>query len=401
MRRRHLRTRVLLLTGAFTLALFAIAFGLSWRARLAQQRWTRLIAIETKAVGTLEELIRAQNGFRARYAAGAETPQRYRVVAQLLTDESLERIDLGALRGRVKAFRAIIDEPAPLIEDVNSTSAAIVFEAQQIIAARKREIDRQLPALERETSSMMSSGLAVAWIVALLGFAAVQITLRNVVRPIEELSAAADRVASGDLSARAPVAGDREIAALGAAFNRMADELKSRARTDDLTALPNFRAFRERIDAELERADRYPGRFGVLVLDLDRFKKYNDAYGHLAGNDALRRVAQSIRETVRAVDFPARYGGEEFAVVLPQVDVESLSMIAERIRANIERLPAPADGATVTVSIGAAIYPDDGNDREVLFRAADERLYEAKRAGRNRVVVSISSKPRSNARHSA
>lgn len=401
MRRRHLRSRVLLLTGAFTLALFAIAFGLSWRARLAQQRWTRLIAIETKAVATLEELIRAQNGFRSRYVSGAETPQRYRVVTQLLTDESLERIDVGALRGRVKAFRAILEEPAPPPEDIESTSAAIVFEAQEIIAARKREIDQQLPALERETSSMMSSGLAVAWIVALLGFAAVQITLRNVVRPIEELSAAADRVASGDLSARAPVAGDREIAALGAAFNRMADELKSRARTDDLTALPNFRAFRERIDAELERADRYPGRFGVLVLDLDRFKKYNDAYGHLAGNDALQRVAQTIRETVRTVDFPARYGGEEFAVVLPQVDHASLSMIAERIRANIEKLPAPPDGAVVTVSIGAAIYPDDGNDREVLFRAADERLYEAKRAGRNRVVIGTSSKPRSNARHSA
>jgi diguanylate cyclase (GGDEF)-like protein len=400
-RRRHLRTRVLLLTGAFTLALFAIAFGLSWRARLAQQRWTRLIAVETKAVATLEELIRAQNGFRARYVTGAETPRRYRVVAQLLNDESLERIDVGALRARVKAFRAILEEPAPLPEDIDSTSSAIVFEAQQIIAARKREIDLQLPALERETSWMMSSGLAVAWIVALLGFAAVQITLRNVVRPIEELSAAADRVASGDLSARAPVAGDREIAALGAAFNRMADELKSRARTDELTALPNFRAFRERIDAELERADRYPGRFGVLVLDLDRFKKYNDTYGHLAGNEALRRVAQTIRETVRTVDFPARYGGEEFAVVLPQVDAASALMIAERIRANIEKLPAPADGAVVTVSIGAAIYPDDGNDREVLFRAADERLYEAKRAGRNRVVVGASSKPRSASRHSA
>lgn len=386
MRRQHLRTRVLLLTGAFTLALFAIAFGLSWRARLAQQRWTRLISIETRAVATLEELVRAQNGFRARFLLGHEPPQRYRVVAQLLSDESLTRIDLGALRARVNAFRTIIDEPSPYAADVESTSAAIVSEAQQIIAARKLEISRQLPALERETSSMMSSGLAVAWIVALLGFAAVQITLRKVVRPIEELSVAADRVAAGDLTARAPVAGDHEIATLGAAFNRMADELKARARTDDLTALPNFRAFRERIDAELDRADRYPERFGILVLDLDRFKKYNDTYGHLAGNEALRRVAQSIRETVRTVDFPARYGGEEFAVVVPQVDAPSLAAIAERLRANIEKLPAPPDGATLTVSIGAALYPQDGADREALFRTADERLYEAKRAGRNRVV---------------
>ena len=390
-RRTHLRSRVLLLTGAFTLALFAIAFGLSWRARLAQQRWTRLIDTETRAVATLEELIRAQNGFRTRYLAGHDAPDRYRVVAQLLADPSLTRIDLGVLRGRVNAFRTIVEEPAPPVEDVESTSAAIIVEAQQIIAARKREIARQLPALERETSSMMSTGLAIAWIVALLGFAAVQATLRKVVRPIEELSAAADRVAAGDLTARAPVAGDHEIATLGVAFNRMADELKARARTDDLTGLPNFRAFRERIDGELERADRYPERFGVLVLDLDRFKKYNDTYGHLAGNEALRRVSQSIRETVRAVDFPARYGGEEFAVVVPQVDGAALSAIAERIRANIEKLPAPADGSALTVSIGAALYPDDGADREALFRTADERLYAAKEAGRNRVVVGSTS----------
>jgi len=386
-RRRHLRTRVLLLTGAFAVALISIAFGSSWRARQAQQRWTRLISVETKAVAALEELIRAQNAFRARFVAGQESPQRYRVVTQHLSDESLTRINLGTLRARVKAFRAIIDEPAPLREDVDATSLAIVADAQELIAARKAEIARQLPALERETAAMMSSGLAIAWILVLLSFAAVQITLRNVVKPIEELSAAADRIAAGDLAARAPVAGDHEIATLGVAFNRMADELKARARTDDLTALPNFRAFRERIDAELERADRYPERFGVLILDLDRFKKYNDTYGHLAGNDALRRVAQTIRETVRTVDFPARYGGEEFAVIVPQVEPPALAAIAERIRANIEALPAPADGAQVTISIGAALYPDDAPDRETLFKAADARLYEAKEAGRNRVVA--------------
>jgi diguanylate cyclase (GGDEF)-like protein len=386
-RRGKLRTRVLLLTGAFAAALFAISLGLSWRARVAQERWTQLISVETKAVAALEELIRAQNGFHARFLAGQESPDRYRLVTQLLREESLDRIDLGALRGRVKAFRALLDDATARRQDFDATSHAIVVDAQQIIAERKQEIASQLPQLERETSAMMSSGLAVAWILMLLSFAAVQITLRKVVKPIEELSAAADRVAAGDLTARAPVAGDHEIATLGIAFNRMADELKARARTDDLTSLPNFRAFRERIDGELERADRYPSRFGVLVLDLDRFKHYNDTYGHGAGNDALRRVAQSIRETVRAVDFAARYGGEEFAVIVPQVDVAALTTIAERVRAGIETLPAPADGATITVSIGAAIYPDDARDRDTLFQAADARLYEAKKAGRNRVVA--------------
>jgi diguanylate cyclase (GGDEF)-like protein len=374
MRRTHLRTRVLLLTGAFAVALFAIAFGLSWRAKEAQERWTRLISVETKAVAALEELIRAQNGFYARQ----EPIERYRVVEQLLNDPALTAIDIRPLRGRVKAFRELGTE---------FTSRAVVDEAHAIIAARKAEIARQLPVLERDSRSMMSTGLAVAWIVVIVGLAVVQNTLRKVVRPIEELSAAADRIAAGDLNATAPVAGDREIATLGLAFNRMAEELKARARTDDLTALPNFRAFRERIDAELERADRYPERFGVLVLDLDRFKKYNDTYGHLAGNDALRRVAQAIRETVRSVDFAARYGGEEFAVIVPQVDELALAVVAERIRAGVEAIPAPPDGAQVTVSIGAAVYPDDARDREALFQAADARLYQAKEAGRNRVIA--------------
>jgi len=386
-RRRHLRTRVLLLTGAFAVALFAIAFGLSWRAKQAQARWTRLIAVESRVVSGLEELIRAQNGFHARYVAGQETATRYRLVAQLLRDDSLTGVDLGIVQARMNAFRTVISETSPRRTDVDATSLAVVADAQQIIDARKKEIAQQLPALERETSAMMSSGLAVAWILVLLSFAAVQTTLRKVVHPIEELSAAADRIAAGDLSARAPVAGDHEIATLGIAFNRMADELKARARTDELTNLPNFRAFRERIDAELERADRYPESFGVLVMDLDRFKKYNDTFGHAAGNEALRRVALTIRETVRAVDFPARYGGEEFAVIVPQVDASALIVIAERIRTNIESLPAPPDGARVTVSIGAALYPHDARDREALFKTADARLYEAKELGRNRVVA--------------
>jgi diguanylate cyclase (GGDEF)-like protein len=367
--------------------LFAITFGLSWRAQRSQGRWTRLMSVETEAVGTLEEVIRAQNGFQARLMAGQESPQRYRVVTQLLTAPSLEPIDIRALRGRMKAFRTIAEDPAPRAIDLATTSQAVVVEAQRIIAERKQEIARQMPELERDTRAMMTTGLAVAWIVAIVSFAVVQTTLRKVVKPLEELAAASDRIAGGDLNARAPVAGDREIATLGIAFNRMADELKARARTDELTSLPNFRAFSERIDAELERADRYPGRIGVLILDLDHFKKYNDTFGHPAGNEALRRVAQTIRETVRAVDFPARYGGEEFAVVLPQVDAPTLERIAERIRANIEALPAPADGSAVTVSIGGAVFPEDGANREALFRKADERLYEAKHAGRNRVVA--------------
>ncbi len=362
------------MTFAFALVLFAVTAGLIWRAKSAQERWQRLVGVETRAIAALEELVRAQNAYRAR---GGD----YRLVLQLLDNDALHAIDTGALRRRVVAFRTAMADPTATPEELDGDSVRVVAEAQRLIGERKREIARQLPALERESTAMMETGLAVAWIIVILSFAAVQVTLRNVVRPLEDLARAADRIAAGDLTASAPVAGDLEIAKLGIAFNRMAEELKARARTDDLTALPNFRAFRERIDAELARADRYPESFGILVLDLDRFKKYNDTHGHLAGNEALQRVARVIRDTVRSVDFPARYGGEEFAVIVPEIDVAALAAIAERIRANVESLQI------LTISIGGAIFPADGKTVDALFQTADERLYAAKGAGRNRVVV--------------
>jgi diguanylate cyclase (GGDEF)-like protein len=374
---------VLLLTGAFSLALFAIAFGLSWRARVTSRRWERLVGVETRAVATLEELIRAQNAFRAR---NVRQPESYTLVSQLLDDGSVEANDTSLLRARMRAFRGLLTDPAVRDIDLDATSYGVVSEAQRLVDSRKREIARQLPLLAREGRDTLFAALAVAWMVVMCSFAAVQLTLRNVVRPIEELAQAADRISAGDVTARAAVAGDLEVAVLGVAFNRMADELKARARTDELTSLPNFRAFRERIDLEIERAARYPSAVGILILDLDRFKKYNDTFGHLAGNDALQRVSRAIREAVRTVDFPARYGGEEFAVIVPEIDGPTLLAIGERIRAGVEAIPAPPDGAQVTVSIGAAMYPADGASVDALFVVADERLYEAKKGGRNRVV---------------
>jgi diguanylate cyclase (GGDEF)-like protein len=378
------------LTAAFAVALLLITFGLSWRAKQSQEKWSHLISVETEAIARLEEVIRQQNGFFTNLRD--EEPgavERYGSIEQQLDSPALKAIDTATLRVRIRAFRALIEEGDHRSE-LRTESIRIVAEAQRLIDAHKAEIERQLPLLRRDANDMMLVGVAVAWIVVLLTFAVVKTTIRKVVRPVEDLAAAADRIAKGDVIARAPVGGDLEVARLGVAFNRMADELNSRARTDDLTALPNFRAFRERIDIEIARAVRYSQRFGMLVLDLDRFKQYNDRFGHLAGNEALQRVAQVIRETVRAVDFPARYGGEEFAVIVPLADAGALARLAERIRANIESLPAPADGAQVTISIGAAIHPADGASAEALFHTADERLYEAKRLGRNRVVIGTS-----------
>ena len=375
------------MTAAFAVALLSITFGLSWRAKQSQQRWTHLIAIETRAISHLEEIIRQQNGFFATLRDEEPSAvERYGSIEQLLDAPALKAIDTSTLRVRIRAFRALLEQGVR-DRELAIESIGISQEAQRLIDAHKAEIDHQLPMLERDANDMMLAGIAVAWIVVLLTFAVVKTTISKVVKPVEDLSAAADRIARGDILSRAPVGGDFEIAKLGTAFNRMADELNARARTDDLTGLPNFRAFRERIDVEIARAVRYKERFGILVLDLDRFKQYNDRFGHLAGNDALQRVAQVIRETVRVVDFPARYGGEEFAVIVPLANPSTLVRLAERIRSHVEALPAPQNGDRLTISIGAAMHGEDGVTAEDLFHTADERLYEAKRLGRNRVVI--------------
>jgi len=374
----HLRTRVLLLTTAFALTLFAITFGLSWRAHVEQTRWSRLVGVEMQSTAALEELIRAHNAFRA-----GRTAQSYELVAQLIDRPFLA--DATVLRQRVERFQRLSGDREATPQQLEAASLQVINAAQELIIQRKLDIARQVPRLERDTRGLMLAGLAIAWIIVLCSFAAVQLTLHRVVRPLEDLVRASDRVAAGDLNARAPIGGDYEIARLGTAFNQMADKLRAHARTDDLTGLPNFRAFRERIEDEIGRAVRYPDHFGVLVLDLDRFKQYNDRFGHLAGNEALQRVARAIRVTVRAVDFPARYGGEEFAVIVPRIDAAALASMAERIRVAVEAMPA-RDGARLTISIGAAIYPLDGKTIDDLFHTADERLYQAKRDGRNRVV---------------
>jgi diguanylate cyclase (GGDEF)-like protein len=401
----HLRTRVFRMTASYAVLLLVITAGLSWRADRAQKRWSHLIRTETRAIAALEELLRAQNSFLARIDSqsgmSAEPLRGYVAVRQLLASPALTGIELAPVRGAMERFERTLEEDSKRIAEggradrrlLDLRSAGISRLIQSSIDREKSEVERELPSLDAESRNILLTGLGTVWIIIILSFAVTRMTLARVVRPLEELSDALERIAGGDLDARAQAGGDFEIAALGRSFNRMAgaliasqSEMRRRARTDDLTMLPNFRAFRERLESEIERASRYPGRFGLLVLDLDRFKQYNDRFGHLAGNEALQRVSRVIRETVRTVDFPARFGGEEFAVIVPQIDEDALRAIAERIRRNIETLPPAAGADGITVSIGASIYPIDGLRSKELFIAADARLYEAKEAGRNRVV---------------
>ena len=167
--------------------------------------------------------------------------------------------------------------------------------------------------------------------------------------------------------------------------------MQRQAVTDELTGLFNHRRFQEVISTEVERTKRFGSDMGLIMLDIDNFKRVNDTYGHMQGDLVLREVARVLRESSREVDEPARYGGEEMAVALPQTDLDGAFQFAERVREKIESLELPIldGGGTlyVTASFGAAALTRiETADKDALVAAADAALYRAKRAGKNRTV---------------
>ena len=168
----------------------------------------------------------------------------------------------------------------------------------------------------------------------------------------------------------------------------MEDDLRRSAFTDILTGLPNRRAMLVRFSEEAARAKREKQRFGVALFDIDNFKQINDTCGHYVGDAVLKHIGEALTGAKRAEDALGRIGGEEFLVILPHHEREKSITAAERLRLAVQGaqphqdVPLPA----ATVSGGVAIYPEDGEDWDRLFMAADRRLYKAKNAGRNRVV---------------
>ena len=162
------------------------------------------------------------------------------------------------------------------------------------------------------------------------------------------------------------------------------EEIQHLAATDGLTKIANRATFQQTLGQELARAQRGNGSAALVLLDLDHFKRLNDTHGHQAGDEVLRGVARVLDESSRGFDTPARYGGEEFAVILPHTDPVEAVAVAERLRAAIAAAPLDPE---VTVSVGVASYPEDAASGDDLVRAADEALYAAKRAGRNRVTA--------------
>ncbi len=254
-----------------------------------------------------------------------------------------------------------------------------------------------LPEAPNDTGGRwMIAGILIGFL--LLALACAVLVSRSLQQQLAGFLDAARRLAGGDFSAQVTTVGKDEFAGLGEEFNKMSRELKRRIEelraavheslTDDLTGLPNRRAFDVRFGNRVRDLQRLGGTLGLVLLDLDNFKAINDTYGHPQGDVVLREAARVLRETSREIDHTARYGGEEFALLLPGTNLEGAFELAERVRRGIEALHIPLlDGSgtlRITASCGVGSMPETRADPQPLVAAVDAALYNAKRSGKNK-----------------
>jgi diguanylate cyclase (GGDEF)-like protein len=195
-------------------------------------------------------------------------------------------------------------------------------------------------------------------------------------------SSRTDAFSDGDQQSLESVA---DICATAIQNAHYVDRVKQLAYLDGLTGIFNRRFFELRIMEEIERARRYGTGMAVIMADIDEFKRLNDEFGHVLGDEVLRQVSSLFHQQLRKVDVVCRYGGEEFGILLTQVNPEQAMVVAEKLRKMVEGWQFPGVPRTVTISAGAATFPQHGTSRDGLVRAADSALYSAKQAGRNKV----------------
>ena len=167
---------------------------------------------------------------------------------------------------------------------------------------------------------------------------------------------------------------------------RITEDLKNIAGKDTLTQAYNRAKYEKILSKEVERFNRYSHPFSIILLDIDFFKKINDTYGHIAGDNTLKSLSRFIQESIREMDSLVRWGGEEFIVMASATDLEKAKMLAERLRKLIENQRFDTAGK-ITISLGVASFRS-GDNKDSLVKRADEALYAAKRNGRNRVEIS-------------
>jgi diguanylate cyclase (GGDEF)-like protein len=275
------------------------------------------------------------------------------------------------------------------------------------------EKDRQKAYAEIVRLRNLTLGL-FAGVLFLIGLCAYLLGL-SIVRPLARLTKGADKVSAGDLEVDLPVLSRSEVGYLTQVFNQMVarlrkgreqlgaanealkeknKELEILSVTDSLTGLYNRKHLMESLSGEINRSSRYERPFSLLIIDIDHFKKFNDKYGHLAGDEVLRKMGHVFRQSIRSCDYAARYGGEEFIILMPEIGQDEGVKAAERIRGSVakEKIDANGHPVTVTISVGVAAFPKHGEDAQAIISKADAALYKAKKGGRDRVMLATGRK---------
>ncbi len=412
----------LLVPAVVALSLFGLAFAAAERARhgeIQEMRERNQRVLES--IGVPVALYIAQNDM-----AGLDT-----LVAQLSIDAhypDLAELAVLDMEGRVIAhstpehFNSLPTDPFSAraisspgsVWQLDGSVISIAVPARSGIrwgtVMARFSLQRVERAIARTRAQLLVVSAMVAAAMALLLAFGLD---RLVVGPLRELQRVARQMGEGQLDTRAPKLTGRELNELADSFNRMAAALKEEregleravaertrelseanerlerlAVTDGLTGVFNHRRFQESLAQEILRANRTEQPLSVLMLDVDHFKKFNDSFGHPAGDELLRKLASTMAAELRATDLLARYGGEEFAVLLPDTGKDMAAQAAERLRVAVEQnLRSDVPGGSVTISAGVATWKVDGTTGQELLTAADRALYQAKHRGRNRVAI--------------
>ena len=264
----------------------------------------------------------------------------------------------------------------------------------EILLAHIQTSDNLKMARQLKRQERYFIGLASLVAVTLALLSAILLS-QSVLNSMQILIKGLERLSEGELDKRIEWSNDDEFGRLARAINQMAEKLAQSqqalieiATLDGLTGIYNRREFNRFLTIEVEKSRRDSSPVSMVMVDIDHFKSINDTYGHQAGDDALRWVSAILRQEIRPGDIASRYGGEEFALILPNTQAEEAAVVAERIRARMEREEVPIQNhppISVTASLGCATFPYIGDSEELLMNAADKALYRAKETGRNRV----------------
>ncbi len=415
--------------GLLAVILIVVAGASAWQSRVHQSNLDELQSHSSTA--TLLQEAEAQAGIAAllvqRYViAGDETlvpeieSHATATVASLteavaregesdLIDVAVIGAGLAEGSGRVVALRQAGD-----LEGASAAMEEIVPVFREFRLGLEDATARQLEEVSNLRRSADQAGALAFWLLvglgtagAVLGLAASILIARSILKPLAALEQTASEVSGGNLEARAPATGPRELANLGSALNDMMQAVQTRNRdltaaygelmerniqltdaraqaaTDALTGLGNHRSFHRRIRDEIASAESSERRVSLIIFDIDSFKAINDSLGHLAGDEMLRELAETLVDIAPPEDA-FRYGGDEFAILLPDVDQGEAARIAERLRATVEKVTTDG-GQRLTVSLGVGSFPELAASAEELIYRADMAMYWAKSTGKNRV----------------